>query len=162
MLLSMIKPFYDIALSMVEPVFLLLEIYLVMDLIKKFNKWISTRSNIRNEDSNDLSSWEPPLATSSIVARTFVILITIFSYVGTYLIVQESKSLIGSSESVPCNFNHAFAALITLQLIALTVTIYKEEGILSESAMIALFASVPILVASWSYSNLIESHTKSR
>lgn len=162
MLLSFIKPFYDTALSMVEPVFLLLEIYLAMDLIKRFNKWISAQSNIRNEDSHDLSSWEPPLATSSIVARTFVILITILSYVGVYLTVQESKSLIGYSDNVPCNFNHAIAALITLQLIALTMTVYKEEGILSESAMIALFASIPILVASWSYSNLIESHTKSR
>lgn len=161
-LLSLIKPLYDGALSIVEPLFLLLEIYLAMDLIKKFNSWISQQSNIRNEDSHDLSSWEPPLAVSSILARTVVILISLFSYVGVYLIIQESKSLIGNTDDVPCNFSHAIAALVTLQLIALTVTIYKDEGIISESAMIALAATVPILIASWSYSNLLESHSKSR
>lgn len=119
-------------------------------------------ANIRDEDSHDLSSWEPPLATGSIVARIFVILITILSYIGVYMIIQESKSLLGQADNVPSNFSNAMNALITLQIIALTTTIYKEEGILSESAMIALLASIPILVASWSYSNLIESHTKSR
>lgn len=160
--LSLVTPLYDGALSIVEPLFLLLEIYLATDLMKKFNSWISQQSNIRNEDSHDLSSWEPPLAISSIVARAFVVLLSIFSYIGTYLVIQESRTLIGYSDDVPCNFSHAIAALITLQLIALTVTIYKEEGIISESAMIALVASIPLLIASWSYSNLIESHLKSR
>lgn len=146
---------------MVEPLFLIIELYLVMDMVKRFNKWMSEKANVRDEDSHDLSTWEPPLARESIVARFFVILITLLSYIGVYIIIQESKVFLGTGDDVPIHFNQAIAALVTLQLIAFSATVYKEEGILSESALVALVASIPILIASWSYYHLKEVGSES-
>lgn len=160
--LSFINPLFSALLVVVEPLFLMIELYLVMDMIRKFNKWMSEKSNIRDEESHDLSTWDPPLARESIVARFFVILITLISYIGVYVIIQESKSFLESGGDVPVHFNHAIAALVTLQLIAFSATVYKEEGILSESALVALVASVPILIASWSYYHLKEVANETR
>lgn len=96
--------------------------------------------------------------------RAFVILLTLFSYVGVYVIIQESKNLLSypnTEDNVPQTFNHAIAALVTLQLIALSMTIYKEEGILSESAMISFLAAVPIFIASLSYYHAKQTHLNS-
>lgn len=152
--LSVIRPLFGGLLTMVEPIFLVFEAYLFIDMISSFNKWIAEKSHIRDEDSS-LASWEPPLSTISILVRIFVILMTILSYLAVYTIVQESKALLTLvGGEIPVNFNHTIAALVTLQLIAVSATIYKEEGILSESAMIALLASIPIFIASWSFYNL--------
>lgn len=159
--LSLIKPIFGGLLTMAEPTFLLIEVYLVLDMLRNFNRWLSEKSNVRDEEAHDLSSWEPPLARTSIVTRFVVILITVFSYIGVHMIVQESKSLLGTSDDIPVNFNHAIAALVTLQLIAFSATIYKEEGILSESALVALFASIPIFIASWSYYHLKDTTSSS-
>lgn len=155
--MTLLRPFLEVILTSIEPVFLLIEIYIVMDMIKTFNRWISRKANVRDEEAHDLSTWDPPLATSSIIARTFVILLTISSYVGVYYIINQSKILIDSSGQsvVPLNFNHAIAALVTLQLIAAAATIYKDDGIISESALVCLAASIPILIASWSFNELM-------
>ena len=145
--LSIIKPLFNSTLAISEPIFLMLEVYIVMDLVKAVNRWISTQSNIRDEETQDLSSWEPPLTRTSIFIRTLVILMTIAGYIATYLMIQESKSLLGTE--TPVLFNHTIAVLVSLQLIAISATIYKEEGILSESAMVALIASIPIFIAAW-------------
>lgn len=160
--LSLIKPIFGGLLVIVEPAFLVIEIYLFMDMLKSFNRWISTLANVRDDDSQDLSSWEPPLTRGAVIARIFIILITIFSYIGVYLIIQESKSLLGTGSDIPVNFNHAIAALVTLQVLAFSATIYKEEGVLSESALVALLASIPIFIASWSYYHLKETSDASR
>lgn len=154
--LSYISPLFSGLLVIVEPFFLIMELYLVIDMIRTFNQWLSEKSNLRDEESHDLSTWDPPLARESIVARFFVILITILSYIGVYIIIQESKHLLTLEDNIPVHFNHAIAALVTLQLIAFSATVYKEEGILSESALVALVAAIPILIASWSYHNLKE------
>lgn len=73
---------------------------------------------------------------------------------GTYLIIQESKALLGSDGDIPVHFNHAIALLVTLQIVAFSTTIYKEGGVLSESALVALVASIPIFIAAWSYYHL--------
>lgn len=154
-LLSMITPLCSTLLVIIEPLFLLLESFIIMDMVKAFNKWIANQSNVREDDSHDLSSWEPPLSRGSVVMRFVVILITIASYIATYLLVQESKTLLGISENdIPVQFNHAFSLLVTLQLISFTATIYKDDGILSESAMVVLTATVPIFIAAWSFNHL--------
>lgn len=160
--LSLINPLFSALIVVVEPIFLIIELCLVMDMIRKFNKWMSEKANVRDEESHDLSTWDPPLARESIVARFFVILITIVSYIGVYIVIQESKSLLELGGDVPVQFNHAIAALVTLQLIAFSATIFKEEGILSESALAAFVASIPILIASWSYYHLKEVADESR
>lgn len=154
-MLSIITPICSTLLVAIEPVFLFIESIIVLEMIKAFNKWMGTWSNMREDDSHDLASWEPPLSRGSIFMRFVVILITIASYISTYLLVQEAKILLNfENKDVPIQFNHAIALLVTLQLIAFTATIYKEEGILSESAMIAFTASVPIFIAAWSYNHL--------
>lgn len=153
--LSLIRPVFSGTLSLVEPAFLILEAYIFMDIIGSFNRWISECSHTREEDSS-LANWEPPLATTSIIARVAIILTTILAYLGVYMILEESKVLLDLAEGsgTVINFSHTIAALITLQLIALSATIYKEEGVISESAMIALLAALPIFIACWSYNNL--------
>lgn len=134
-----------------------------MDVIRKFSKWISKRANIRDEEAHDLSTWDPPLARSSIVARFFIILITIASYAGTYYFIYKSRLYLSSTgDSHPLNFNHAIAALVTLQLISASATIYKEDGVISESALVCLAAAGPILIASWSYEQMMTKHNSSR
>lgn len=145
---------FGTALAAVEPVFLLIETYIVMNMVYNFNKWISKQSNIRDEEAQDLSQFDPPLTRTSLIMRVVVILITLSCYMGTYLVIQESKALLGGDQEIPIHFNHAVALLVTLQLIAFSLTIFKEDGIISESAMVALLASVPILIASWSYYHL--------
>lgn len=149
--LSLIVPLFGGLLTVVEPLFLLLEVYIIMDIIKNFNRWISSLANIRDENSQDLSQWEPPLTRTSIAVRFVIILITIASYMAAYMIIQESKSLLGSEQETPIQFHHAIAMLVTLQLVCFSATIYKEEGVLSETAMVAMVASMPIFIASWSY-----------
>lgn len=154
-LLSTITPVFGTLLVAIEPVFLLIEAAIVMEMINAFNKWMSSASNIRDDDPRDLASWEPPLSRGSMVMRFVIVLTAVACYIGTYLTIQESKSLLGFNyHDVPIQFNHAIALLVTLQLIALTATIYKEEGILSECAMVALVAAVPIFIASWSFNHL--------
>jgi len=160
--LSLVNPIFSTMLVFMEPFFLMIEVYIAIDMIKSFNKWISTHANVRDEASQDLSNWEPPLTRTSLLVRTFVVLISIFSYIATYVLIQESKFLLSVADQVPINFNHAFAALVTLQVIAFSATIYKDEGILSESAMVALLAAVPIFIASWSYHNLRQTSDSSR
>lgn len=152
-------------LTFIEPVFLVLELYVFIGMIKNFNRWLTKLANVRDEESQDLSNWEPPLTRGSLTVRAFVILLTLLSYIGIYFIIQESKSLLSFSsqeQEIPLTFNHAIAVLVTLQLIALSLTIYKEDGILSESAMIALLASVPIFVASLSYYHAKQTHLSLR
>lgn len=156
-LLSIVNPLFSGTLSIIEPMFLLLEVYLVLDMVKSLNKWIASKANNVDDDPHDLSRWEPPLARSSIAIRILIIVITIASYFAAYWIVQESRLLLKSEDHVPVQFNQAIAALVTLQLIALSTTIYKEEGVISESALVTLVASLPILIASWSYFHLSES-----
>lgn len=161
--LSMITPIFSGLLVLAEPIFLFIETFIIMEMIRNFNRWISSLSNIRDENSQDLSSWEPPLTRASITVRFVVVLIAIASYIATYMIIQESKALLGHDvKEVPIQFNHAIAMLVTLQLISLSATIYKEEGILSETAIVALVASVPIFIASWSYYHLKATSISSR
>lgn len=162
-LLSIIIPASGTLLVIVEPIFLILETYIIMEMLRSLNRWISHMSNIRDEDSNDLSNWEPPLTRGSIIMRFVVLLLTLASYLATYMIVQESKQLLGVDEKVfPIQFNHAIALLVTLQLISVTTTVYKENGILSESAMVCLTAAVPIFIASWSYYHMKTAQVSSR
>lgn len=152
-------------MGFIEPLFLLLELYVFVGMIRSFNRWLTKLANVRDEESQDLSNWEPPLTRSSIIVRAFVILMTLLSYAGVFAIIQQSKSFLAQAigeEEIPVTFNHAIAALVTLQLIAISLTIYKEDGILSESAMIALLASVPIFVASLSYYHAKQTHLSSR
>lgn len=161
--LSYIVPIFGTLLVIVEPVILLLETLIVMDILKVFNRWISKLSNVRDDDSSDLSRWEPPLTRGSIVMRFVVILITVASYLGSYMVIQEAKQLLGADDqTIPIHFHHAISLLVTLQLIALTSTIYKEAGVLSESAMVALTASVPIFIASWSFYHIQTKAASSR
>lgn len=163
-LLSLVRPVFGSLLTTIEPLFLLLELYVFLGLIKSLNRWLSKLANVRDEGSQDLSNWEPPLTRVSLTMRAFVILLTLFSYVGVYVIIQESKNLLSypnTEDNVPQTFNHAIAALVTLQLIALSMTIYKEEGILSESAMISFLAAVPIFIASLSYYHAKQTHLNS-
>lgn len=161
--LQIIQPIFNGAITLAEPLFLLVEIYLVLDMIGRFNRWIAHMSNIRDENSTDISNWDPPLTRAAIIARIVVIILTFISYLGAFLVVQEGKVLLESTGSdIPLNFNHAIAALVTLQLIALTATIYKEEGIVSESAMVSLVATIPIFVASWSFYHLRGKNSGSR
>lgn len=158
-ILASILPLLGWALTVIEPAFILFETVIIMEMISSFNKWISQMSNIRDENSRDLSTWEPPLTRGSIMTRFLVILITLASYVAAYMIIQESKRLIlqelGLNESeMPIQFNQAIAMLVTLQLIAFSMTIYKESGILSETAMVTLAASIPIFIAAWSFYHL--------
>lgn len=157
LILSIVTPVFSTLLSVVEPLFLFLEIYLVLDMIKSFSKWISHHANIHDTESQDLDQWEPPLTRTSITVRALVIILTILSYLGVYLVIQESKNLLNLGESVPIQFNQAIAALVTLQLIALSATIYREEGILSQSALVCLASSLPIFIAAWSYYHLTET-----
>lgn len=162
-MLSVLRPVFGGTLAFIEPLFLLLELYVFLDIIRSFNRWLASLSQIRDEDSQDLSSWEPPLTRGSILVRGLIILLTLFSYVGVYIIVQESKQFLGLDETnVPLIFNHAIAAIVTLQLISISLTIYKEEGVLSESAMVCLLASVPIFIASLSYYHAKQTHLISR
>lgn len=162
-ILTLLKPVFSGLITLAEPLFLGLEVYLMVEFIRRINRWIPASANARDENSQDLSTWEPPLSSQAIITRLFVLVITIASYFGVYMIIQEAKMLLGPSHDIPVNFNHAISALVTLQLIAFAATIYKEEGILSESALICLLASVPILVAAWSYNHLKEStNAKSR
>lgn len=155
--LSVAIPIFGAILTAIEPIFLLIEVLLVMDMLGSFNKWLAAQANARDESSNDLSTWDPPLTRGAVFVRLVIILITISSYILTYVVLLESKGWHGQGEDVPLNFNQAIAALVTLQLIAFSTTIYKEEGVISESAMVALLASVPIFIASWSYHNLKET-----
>lgn len=153
--LSMISPIFNLLLNVAEPMFLFIETIIVVDIVRSFNRWISRQSNIRDEDSQDLSNWEPPLTRGSLLTRISVVLLALASYVGTYFIIQEAKQWLDATGlDVPIQFNHAIAMLVTLQLVAFTATIYKEEGILSETAIIALTAAIPIFIASWSYHNM--------
>lgn len=132
-------------------------------MVKSFNTWIAKLSNIRDEDSADISNWDQPLSRGAVVARTFVIALTFSSYIASFWIIQEGRNLLElDGINTPINFSHAIAALVTLQLIALTTTIYKEEGIISESAMVTLVASVPIFIASWSFYNLSSKEAETR
>lgn len=160
-LLAIIRPIFYTLLSVIEPLFLLIEIFIVMRIIHNLNSWISGKANSRDEGAHDLSSWEPPLARSSILARLFIILLTIASYACAYLVVYQSKTLLSSVDlkDQPLNFNHAIATLVTLQIIAVTITIYKDEGIISEMALVCLASSIPILIASWSYNQLTNNTT---
>lgn len=158
-----VTPLISGLLYIVEPIFLIIETIIIMEMLRKFNKWIADLSNIRDEDSHDLSSWDPPLTRGSILARVVVILITIACYIGTYMIVRDSKTLLGvDDKQIPIQFNHAIALLVTLQVISFFATIYKEDGILSETACVALTAAVPIFIASWSYNSLKEAKSSSR
>lgn len=170
-LLSLIQPIFSTCLVVVEPVFLVIEALIVLRLIKEFNKWLSQMANVHDEDSLDLSHWEPPLTRGSIVTRTFMIIIFLASYLCAYLVVQDAKAfLIPTSElnnselnsDVPIIFSHAIAALVTLQLLAFCATMTKDEGIISESGMIVLVASLPIFLAAWSYHQLKVDATSSR
>lgn len=164
LLLSIIGPIFSTLLTLVEPLFLYIEAYMFIEMIKSFNKWISEKANVREDDIHDLSNWEPPLARTSIIARIAVIFLTILSYIAVFMVLQESRSyvnLASDNTNAPVNFQHAIAGLVTLQLIAASATIYKEEGILSESALIALLASVPIYIASWSYYHLLKENSAS-
>jgi len=157
--LSFLLPLINWSLTIIEPLFIILETVIVMEITSAFNKWISRMSNIRDENSMDLSSWDPPLTRGSIVTRILVIFITIASYSGAYMIIQESKSLLSSDlglneQDVPIQFNQAIAILVTLQVVAFSATIYKESGILSQTAMVTLVASVPIFISVWSYYHL--------
>lgn len=158
-LLSLILPIFGWAITIIEPIFILIETVIVLEIINAFNKWISRLSNLRDDNSRDLSSWDPPLTRGSIIMRFVVILITISSYLAAYMIIQESKALLFdelklSEQEVPIQFHYAIAMLVTLQLIAFSATIYKESGILSETAMVALAASVPIYISVWSFYHL--------
>jgi hypothetical protein len=161
--LSYVVPIFGTLLLAVDPIILFLESVVLLDMLRAFNRWISKLSNVRDEDSNDLSTWEPPLTRGSIVMRFVIILITVAGYLGTYMIVHEAKQLLGVDDpTVPIHFNQAISLLVTLQLIALSSTIYKEAGVLSESAMVALAASVPIFIASWSYYHMKTTTASSR
>lgn len=133
-----------------------------MNIVGSFNKWISQQSNVRDEEAQDLSQFDPPLTRTSLVMRIVVILVTVICYLCTYLIIQESKTLLGADQETPIHFNHAIALLVTLQLVAFSLTIYKEHGIISETAMVALAASIPIFIASWSFFYLKTTTADSR
>lgn len=154
-ILAVIIPVCSTFLVAIEPVFLIVESLIIMEMLKAFNKWIAKLSNIRDETSHDLSTWDPPLSRGSVAMRFVVILITIVSYIVSYMLIQESKILLGADDqAVPLQFKHAIALMVTLQLVALTATMYNEEGILSESAMVATTATAPIFIASWSFYHL--------
>ena len=161
-ILALILPIFGWTVTITEPILILLETFIIMEMVQNFNKWISHLSNQREDDSHDLSSWEPRLSREAIMMRFAVILITICCYIGAYSIVRQSKSLLQNDlglgeQDIPVQFHYAIAALVTLQLIAFSATIYKESGILSETAMVAFTASVPIFIAAWSFYHLKKS-----
>lgn len=161
--LQISKPIFSAAITLVEPVFLIIETALILDMVGSLNRWIANQSNARAEHNSDLSSWDSPLTRGAVLARIFVITLTFISYIGAFLLVQQSKDLLEyCSCDVPINFSHTIAALVTLQLIALTATIYKEEGIISESAMVAQVAAIPVFIASWSFHHLKVKESGSR
>lgn len=154
--LSALTPVFNSLVTVSEPVFLILESFIVLHFIRTVNRWMSDISNRRQQDSDDLSAWEPPLTTGAFFARILVVLIAIAGYIFTYEIIHQSKTLLSitDNEAELNHFNNAIAMLVTLQIISFFATLYKDEGIVSESSMVVLAASIPIFIASWYYNSL--------
>lgn len=157
-ILTLSKPLYNGILIAMKPTLILIEIYFVLEILRKFNRWLSKKANARDHLAHDISSWDPPLARDALCARIGVIVLMIASYIGSYLLLEKSQLTLTqfpAAGSIPIIFEQAKVLLITLQALAILTTLFKDEGIISESAMICLVSSICILVASYHQSQVL-------
>lgn len=147
--LSLTKPIYSTILILIKPILIMVEVYYILEILRKFNRWISKKANKREDIRNDPYTWEAPLSRGAVAARIVVVMISLISYIGTYMMIGLCQSnLYKSTGFIPAIFEQSLVVLITLQFIAMTATILKEEGIISETALICLSSTTGIFIAS--------------
>lgn len=102
--MSLATPIFNSLIWLAEPVFLVVEVCIVIDITKRLNQWLGEKANKLEENSRDLFS-ERELTSGAFVWRAVIIILTLASYRASFLIIQEAKALVSQHDNPPLEFN---------------------------------------------------------
>ncbi|KAG9509498.1 Hydroxyacid oxidase 1, partial [Fragariocoptes setiger] len=152
--LDLLQPGYNSALFLSEPIFSLLEIVILMELVTSFGRWLSHKANEVSDDSESSITWtdlnEDNYTRSARIYRVLIIMLSIACYIITFFIFKQTYTLLPAN-GPPVMFTHALIGFTTFHTLAIVVTLFKDNGIITNPAFTAIVASGPIYLAAWFY-----------